>query len=426
MSAPDGQRIAVAPAPASGVPGADQSIPRMVSAGLEASLERFSDRTLLAAGKVNLISLEAIEKRLGVRWSFRQDQVYAFASRVIERGLGPRGLHLRVSATDFLIVHPDHGRVAAQAACLRFLREILNHFLGEAHMAAEGVLQVTRIAPGVLDAKPSDPRAAELADADPVEAVPAPEPRAAEPALVAGSSAPRRIVDRWTPFLAGDGRTLRVSTALEPIYELRGFSRIGFRMIRRVMVNRTEEELPAQALANLSAADLLRVDLATVARGIDRLASESAGETQLSLTVPLSYASLSSVRGRAELVQPLREAGKLVSCGVICEMLDIEGVPAGALLSAVSLVRPFALLVVGRLATADPALTGRLKGAGLRGLSVECPPGLSDAEFTAWAEKTVRTAKRVAGSVMVYQVASERRAGELAALGATHVSLIPS
>lgn len=412
--------------PEAGARDGGQAIPRMVSAGLEASLERFSDRTLLAAGKVNLISLEAIEKRLGVRWSFRQDQVYGFATRVIERGLGPRGLQLRVSGTDFLIVHPDLGRVAAQAACLRFLREILNHFLGESHMAAEGVLQVTRIASGLLEAKPSDPRATELADADPVEAVPAPAAAPAEGDAEAQAPSPRRMVDRWTPFVAGDGRTLRVSTSLEPIYELRGFTRIGFRMIRRVMVGRTDEELSPPALANLSAADLLRVDLATVARGLDRLASESSGEAQLSLTIPLSYASLSSVRGRAELVQPLRDAGRLVTCGVICEMLDIEGVPAGALLSAVSLVRPFALLVVGRLTAGEPSQTARLKGAGLRGLSIECPPGLGDAEFTAWAEKIVRPAKRVTGSVMVYRVASERRAGELAAIGATHVSLIPS
>ena len=425
----------------SSAPAPIELVPRVVSAGLEASLERFSDRTLLAAGKVNLISLEAVRHRLGGRWSLRQDQVYEFAARLIERGLGPRGLSVRVSETDFLVVQPDLGRLAAQAACLRYLREILIHFLGDAHLAADGVLQVSRIAGRSLDAKPVDAtRVSEMADRETAAIGAAPEPRdgsavapaadgerdarsAAAPAGVTAAAPRGQVIDRWSPFVANDGRPLRVSATLEPVFELRNFTRIGFRMIRRVLTTRTEEELSPAQIANLSAGDLLRVDLATIARGIDRLQRDGAGEAQLSLIVPLSYASLASLRSRTELVQPLRNAGRLVSCGVICEICGIDGVPSSALLAAVSLIRPFALLVVGRLQAPSPAAMARLKGTGLRGISLECPRGLSDAEFTAWAGPAVQAAKQVARSVMVYRVSSERRAGELALMGATHVSI---
>jgi hypothetical protein len=401
-----------------------EMVPRLVEAGLEASLERFSDRTLLAAGKVNLISLEAVEQRFGVRWSLRQDQVCGFAERILQRGVGPRGLFLRVSSTDYLLVQPDLGRLAGQAACVRYLREILLHFLGDAHLADAGVLQVTRIASGAIDARQVDPDALDLAEAASVEAQDATAPTAAgEAASPEVPPAPRASVDRWSPFVSIDGRQLRVSATLEPVYELKGFSRIGFRMIRRVIVTRTGEQLAPVAVQELSAADRLRIDLATIARGIDRVSADPGGARQLSLIVPLSYTSLSSHRGRAELVQPLREAGSHVSCGVICEICDIEGVPAGGLLSAVGLIKPFTLLVVGRLVNDPPPSPGRLAGAGLRGLSVDCPSGLSDAEFVAWAARTVRRAKRVARSVMVYGVESARRAGELSLLGATHVSL---
>ncbi|MDE2486283.1 MAG: hypothetical protein KGO51_02705 [Alphaproteobacteria bacterium] len=399
--------------------------PRFVAAGLEASLQRFNDRTLLAAGKVNLISVEAVQQRFGARWALRQDQVYGFAERVLERGVGDRGLSLRISETDFLIVQPDLSRLAGQAACLRFLREILMHFLGDAELAGKGVLQVTRIAEGAIDAREVDVRAAELAaevgsqEADGSEDS---QPTAALP-VQATMEKPRTVLDQWSPFVSSDGRNLRVSTTLEPVYELKGFTRIGFRMIRRVVVSHSREVLTPAQVANLSAADLLRVDLATVARGIDRLRAEGSDEEHLSLIIPLSYASLSSVRGRASLVEPLREAGRLVKCGVICEICDIEGVPSGALLSAVSLIKPFALLVEGRLTTGASPLVSRLKGAGLRALSIECPASLDDGEFTEWAGRTVRMAKRVARSVMVYCVRSERRAGELALMGATHVSL---
>jgi len=402
------------------------AIPRMVDAGLDASLERFGDRTLLAAGKVNLISLEAVRQRFGARWAMRQDHVMGFAERVVQRGVGLRGLYLRVSATDILLVQPDLGRLASQAACVRYLREILLHFLGDAELAGSGVMQVTRIASGAVDARELDPDALNLAASDEPEAEEAAPAKPKSPPTAAAddpAQPARPSVDRWSPFVAVDGRQLRVSATLEPVYELKGFTRIGFRLIRRVIVTRTGEELNATATADLSAADRLRIDLATIARGLDRVRADGEGERQLSLIVPLSYASLSSLRGRSELVQPLREAGAQVSCGVICEICDIEGVPSGALYSAVALIKPFTLLVVGRLSEATPQVVGRLPGAGLRGISLRCPTGLGEPEFLAWASRTVRRAKRVSRSVMIYGVEGARRAGELAALGATHVSL---
>ena len=230
-------------------------------------------------------------------------------------------------------------------------------------------------------------------------------------------------VDRWSPFVSNDGRNLRVSATLEPVFELKGFTRIGFRMIRRVIVmdHRGEDELSSQQIAQLPTADLLRIDLATIARGIGRLQSES--ERQLSLIVPLSYTSLSTLKGRMELVQALKEAGALVRLGVICEIGDIEGVPQSALLMATSVVKPFSLLVVGRLTSPSHSVISRIEGAGLQALSFDCPPGLSDPEFQAWASTTLAMSKRIARAALVYRAGSPKRAGLLASLGATHVSL---
>jgi len=388
----------------------------MVSAGAEEALERFSDPTLLDAGKVNLISLEAVESRFGDRWKMRSEQVYDFATRVLERGVGASGFFLRVSSTDFFIVHPDLGRIAGQMACLRYLREVLHHFLGEDQMAALGVLQVTKIAKGLVEAQQIDASATD--DATTGEAAESPNAEV--------DAAGWRAVDRWTPFVAADGRQVRVSATLEPVYETRGFTRIGFRMARRVLATqrREEEELSPQQVALMSTADLLRVDLATIARGIERLRTEGHGEQHLSLIVPLSFASLASQKGRAEFVKQLKTTGSLVKLGAICEICDIEGVPPSALLAAVSLVRPFAVLVVGRLLTTTPAGIAQLQGTGLQALSFDCPLDLSDAEFVAWATGSIGAAKRVARSVLVYRATSARRAGLLATLGASHVSLL--
>jgi len=394
---------------------------RLVSADAQAAVEEFADPQLLASGRVNLISVEAVQLHFGAQWGARRQQVFAFASRVLARNFGGRGVHLRVSDSDFFIVHRDAGRLAAQAACLRCLREILTRFVGDAAQAVSGVMQVTAVRPGRLETEPADALGAEAALArGETEAAAGDLPGfPGEEVAAAGRLNP------WTPFVSVDGRRLRVSATLEPVYEVKHFTRIGFRMIRRVIVVASGEELTARQIAALSPADLLRADLATITRGVDRLNGEGAGERQLSLIVPVSYSSLASQRGRTELMAPIREAAAMVKLGAICEIVDLEGVPAGALLAATSLVRPLSLLVAGRLTAPPPGAFARLAGAGLQAVSFECPKAeVSDGEFIGWATATIAAAKKVAKSVLVYGAGTTRRAGILASLGATHVSLV--
>ena len=137
--------------------------------------------------------------------------------------------------------------------------------------------------------------------------------------------------------------------------------------------------------------------------------------------------SLSSQRGRAEIAKAFKEASEFVQRGVICEICDIEGVPQGALLGAVSLIRPFSLFVVGRLNNAPPApaTLHPMKGVGLQALSVECPPKFGEGDFLAWSKATVEALKMVAKSVLVYRTGSARDAGLVALMGATHASVRP-
>ena len=395
---------------------------RLVSAEAADDVARFGDPQLIAAGKISIISLEAVQQAFGDRWQARRTEVFAFVEKVLARSLGRRGVHLRVSDTDFFLIHAHLGRLQGQVACLGYLREVLTHFLGDAAHAAKDVLQVTRVGKGRLETQPIDAARVEaLAQRGDLDVEPhGPTHLAAYEEGAAGAS----LIDRWTPFVAADGRTLRISATLEPVYELKGFTRIGFRMIRRVIAVESGDELSPQQVAALSTADLLRVDLATITRGIDRLKGEGNAEQQLSLIVPVSFSSLSNPRGRAELVEPVREASSLVKLGVICEIIDIEGVPQSALVDVTSLVRPLSLLVVGRLAHPTASAMARVASAGFQALSLECPHAqVGDAEFLGWASATLPAARKAAKSVMVYRAGSMKRAGALASLGATHVSL---
>jgi hypothetical protein len=231
-------------------------------------------------------------------------------------------------------------------------------------------------------------------------------------------------VDRWTPFVASDGRRVRVSCVLEPVFELKNYGRIGNRIARRVLAMDTEEPLTIAQIQNLSRGDIERIDLATIARGLDRLRAESGDDRQLSLIIPVSFISLSHRHGRAALSDMFREARTLVRAGIICEVCDIEGVPQNALLSATSLIKPDCMFLIGRLAAAPDKALGNLRDAGLQAVSFEAPQGSpEDAEFLAWAKTAIGAAKRAARSVMIYRINSPRLAGVAALLGATHASL---
>jgi hypothetical protein len=392
---------------------------RLVSTDMATAIEQFQDPDLLSEGKVNVISLEAVVQRLGVRWPARRDQVYDHAERTLEKHLGLRGYFARVSETDFLICQPELGRFSAQAACLRYLREILNYFLGDARAADHGVHQVTKMTRDSIVAEKIDARHAER-EGEVEEAQ-----RRQATAEAAAQAAQVRTMDQWSPFVASDGRELRVSCQLEPVFELKSFGRIGFRMARRVLVVGTEEVLSPAQVANLSRADLLRIDLATIARGLDRLKSGENAAREPSLIIPVSFATLSNQRARTQIAVALKTAGELVQRGIISDICDIEGVPQGALLSAASLIRPFSLFVVGRLSVTPPgpASLAQMKGAGLNALSFECPRHATENDFLEWAKTTIDAAKQVTKPVLAYGAGSAREAGMMALLGATHASV---
>ena len=383
---------------------------RLASVDLGSALDPFGDAGLLAAGKVNLIALDAIVERLGPRWALRRDQIHEHVDRTIQRRLQSRGFHVRVSDTDFLICQPELGRFSGQAACLQILREILTYFIGDGARADDSVLQVTKVSATEIQGSPV--RACEVEQGERIEReADAPAPRA---------------MDRWTPFVAADGRELSVTCDLAPVYELGSFGRIGCRMVRRVQVVSSGEVLTAAMIRALPPGDILRIDLATVAHGTNRLKATAGDGRHPGLIVPVSFTSLSSQRGRTEIARVLMDVRGLVERGVICQIGDIDGVPQGSLIQVVALIRPYCLLVVAHLDSGVPAAAtlSRVKRSGLQGLAVDCTPLLSDAAMLRWMTTTIHSVRQVVRSTLLYSVASPRHAAFAAQLGATHASIV--
>ena len=384
------------------------------------AIEPFQGSEALAAGKVNLIGLDSIVEALGGRWQGKREQIYDHVERVLSRNLGPNGYFVRVSETDYLIAQPDLGTFASQATCLRALSEVLKHFLGTVSVARMAVCKVTSLTGSEIKAVPVDPHQANDGERREIQAAQEEAARAAQ------ADADRSLLspERWSPFVAANGRKVRVSCKLEPVFELKGNTRIGYRLARRVICVETDEPLSQAEVWNLSRGDLLKIDMATIARGLARLDAEGDNQQALSLIIPVSFITLSNHRGRQMLATAFSKAREKVFAGVICEVCDIEDVPQAPLLAAVSLIRPWSVFAVGHLYGDNTKATPLMRDAGIQAISVTCPSLIEgDAEFLGWARDAVKAGNRVSKTVMIYGC-SPRRMAMAGLMGATHVSVV--
>jgi hypothetical protein len=368
------------------------------------SLAVFSSKAL-ADGQVNLISLEMLARQLGVMWALRRQHVDRFVERLLTRELTGSALFVKVTDTVYLIGQPDIGRRAGQAACLGLVRQVLDHFLGASTKAAEGVYEVTVVGSGWIEARaiaPADLLAAEAAEK-----------------LERRRAADLRRASE--PFSVSNGMSVRVTTLLERVIELKTHSEIGWRLGRAVASAKSDEMLAEPQIGGLAGVDILRIDLAAAIQG---LAQARALETPPPcLIVPISYACLSSQRGRTEFIELLKDSRDCAQHGVICEIFDVEGAPRATLQEMVASVRPFALFVVARLTPTPPTGIHQLRGVGFRAIAFECPPGQTPGEFIGWAQARTSMARHVVGSVLLYGAPPAADPARLAALGASHTSL---
>ncbi|MBV9994665.1 MAG: hypothetical protein JO127_05585 [Caulobacteraceae bacterium] len=387
---------------------------RMTSADARQTLEHLQSSPMLSEGKLCLIGLDAVRGGMADRWRSRREVVHQHLERVLQRQVGAHGFYLRISETDYLVAQPNVSRLAGQAFCLNALREVLHYFLGEALPVNIMVHEVTEVGDRGVTARKLD--VAQVEEAEIAERA----------SLAVADGVKAMSQDRWTPFVAGDGRRLRASCHLEPVFALKTFSRIGYRMARRVLQMPGDVPLSPAEVNRLTRADIERIDFATLSRGLNRLQEDGAGATQPSLILPVSYVTLSNHRGRALLADFFRAAQKSVQQGLICEVCDIEGVPPGALLTALSMIRPLCLFVIARLSGVPPKPLEALKDIGLQGVSVERPAGLSAGDFAAFVKAALTAARPVTRTVMVYHLAHSREAAIAGLLGATHGGLAPA
>lgn len=390
---------------------------RMAAAGAQALLEQFRDSPLLAQGRINVIGLDAIAQRLGSKWPSRSELVHEHTERALRAQVGSQALVQRISDTEYVVAQPDAPRSVAQLACLNSLRAILIHFLGEAPLGELKLHQVSRIDHGGVYGRPIALAEAEQTEQSERRRLPATTPADAE--------RQRKSLDTWTPFSTTSGLRVALAASLEPVVVLKNGSRLGYRIATRVHHQPSFAALTRREFERLAPADIQRIDLGSIARGLDRMRSLAGSVRPPALILPVSFLTAHSRSGRAGLISLLHRARALVEIGLICEITGVESAPTGALAETIAALRPFVLHAIGRLSDIERDDARHLVGIGLDGVSARCPLFADDTDFSRCAEAFVKANSRVGKALFLHQVQDMFRSRMAGALGVTHVTLAP-
>jgi hypothetical protein len=383
-----------------------------------ASLDRFEGSPLLAQGRLCLIGLDAIVERFADRWPGRRDQVYDMVERTMERRLDEDAVVMRVSERDYLVAQPSRERAAAQALCLRSLREILEHFLGKSSIGQLKIYEVSELSRSGIYAAPVDPRAVlQITPERPAEA------RSWRPPGDVESVPATSSLAATLSATLSDGVAVRIEPSIEPLFCLKTGRYIGHRIVRSVRNVRRGEVMPDRDVERLARCDVERIDLATITLGLEQI-ERANRPRELVLMVPVSFANLASHRGNPAVAAALERARKHVKQGVLCEVLDLDGAPLATLSESLAMIRRVCILTIARLADPLGPQTGGLRQLGFDGVSLASPqPVENDAQFVEWAKQALPAARRGARSVMVHGAGSVRRLLIAAAHGATHAGV---
>jgi hypothetical protein len=388
-------------------------VERLAAADTQSALARLADSPLAAEGKVVIIALDAIRDRLGPRWEARSQHVHDHVERTLSRHLRVGGWFARISDVDYVVIQPGLTRYAAQASCLSYMRDLLEHFLGRFSISDCKIREATRLEPGRIEARELDPQSVLDAARE--------EVRRTTP-LRPGDEAEAARADN--PFTAASGEFLRVSLRLDPLFSLSEFVQVGYRLNRRVIDVRSGEALSHEALSRLTTFDLEKIDLATIARGLSRLKSERAKASEPSLVLPVAFPTLASQKARRALIACLKGACETFPVRVSCEISRLEGVPPNALYSAVGMMKPFCDGVIGGVEKPRRSAAA-LRGAGLAGLAFAYtgPSGEDFERMVAALGPDIEAAAGVSNRVLVLGLRSQRELSLAAILGATHATL---
>ncbi len=386
------------------------------------ALRSIVEANLPACGLAHVISVRAVAESLGGRWPQRQEAVWEFVDRSVQRRAAGV-MCVQLSAVDFLLAFPTGDPAAAAARCIDILRDVLQHFLGRSDHVQEWVRCVPSLEAELTSLVPSagapsttgergrivegdPPHAGMTAPSTPL-AVPSRPPA---PQWTAISNEGSRDFAEWT---TASGDVQRLAMQLRPVWSLQHDAVSSFRLYRGF------SPIAVGYGADRERLDLAVLDYATGPAALGFL------QQRTFLHLPVALSTLLLQRTRLRYLDKLKAARQLFRQRVLLELEGVDrGVVESRLQEAVHLLRPFFRLVLAS-STGHPLRGSTLRSVGVSGCIIDLaaiPEPMTPSMLLA----RISRAHKESPIVVVHGVVEgEVSDAALRAAGASHVSSRP-
>lgn len=389
-------------------------------------VERLRETQVDVVRRAFILKLDTLIVRMGAKWDQKSWQVFEHLKTNFERQFEEPNWCIRISEDTWMALLPGISSRKGALAVAELWRDLCNFFVGD----------MSDIDVPIFEVNVKDIDSFGIRKIDLEHWYDAPEPDAeTERPRVYGEEAPpegpgNMGLTHVTPrpmivaaVVQAAGRTLKVATSLEPMFEMRKMVLIGHRL-EAVIVDAVDNTiLDRKALSNLDWGLCEQVDLTNIEQGLSLLGLKTAEQRKMMMVVPAAFSTFASQKARSRLTQMVTKASADMGLKVVFEMRGLDGVPAHRVLDTVSLIKPFCMTVVGGVSADRKVITG-LARCGLSGICLEYDGARrEDDVLKEYLTSLAQASKAAAGACMVQGFENYRQMAVARLAGVTHASI---
>ena len=386
-------------------------------------IERLRESHADSLGRAFLLDLGSIIERLGSKWEAKRDLVFDHLKTSFERKFSEPNWCIAINDNAFLAVIMTLGEYKGALSAAELWFGVGQFFVGDVSQMRPPLFEALAKDVDEMTLIPIDlAKYFDRAQARPFRSPSAPLPGIPEAPperqnLAVGTMTAVRRPGASGAMVVVGGRNLRVTCALEPLFEMRKMAMIGHRLEAVVVEASGNVSIDAKAMAAMEWSDRERVDLASIEQGLQLLALKSPEQRKMLVVVPAAFSTFAAARTRTRITAEVARASREMGIKILFEVRNLSGVPPHRILEVISLLKPYCMTLMGNIG-ADQKAIARLRGCGLSGACVDYDSGRrDDAALTDYLSGFSAAAKVSTGACMVrgfdnlHQVAVARLAG---------------
>lgn len=393
-------------------------------------VERLRETHADIHGHAFLLQLDTLIVRLGAKWDVKSELVFDHLKTNFEKQYPEPNWCIPINGDAWLVMVPQLSPRKGALAVADIWRDLCGFFVGDMSAVEVPIYDVlvedvdklliakidlnTYVGPGESDAGPLKARHGrfqnEAGDGGPETGGMANAVPINRPVIVAAT-------------VAYAGRTLKVASSVEPLFEMKKMVMIGHRLEAMVMENLDNALLDRKHLANLDWNLREQVDLVNIDQGLKLLRLRTPEQRKMMMVVPAAFSTFASARARQKITVEVAKAAAEMGLKVLFEVRGLDGVPPHRVLEIVSMIKPFCMTAVGSV-NADRKAIAALSKCGLSGVCVEYDGAKrEEAVLQDYLATLAAAAKLSAGACMVQGFDNYRQMAVARLAGVTHASM---